>query len=275
MAPEVILGQLYDAKADMWSLGITIIELAQGSPPRNGKVSDVLTATATTAPPKLDKAFSKQMREFVDLCLQKDPALRPTAAKLAEHPWLRGAKKPSFLAESLLGELPGLRDRQELRKSHPASKLSQPRTRTNVLVNRVRRPQLGLWLLCPAIPRREIRPIPCLVAHRNLTRGLSRALRLSASESRVIPRRGLDLVVPENKSAPVGREDGGRGLTAADADRDGVRECVAEPETHRFRVRPTAVWCRRRPANCRRGGAHHPPRQVGVLQRRAEQCAGL
>ncbi|KAL1409831.1 hypothetical protein Q8F55_003830 [Vanrija albida] len=123
MAPEVILGQLYDAKADIWSLGITIIELAHGSPPRNGKVSDVLTATATTAPPKLDKGFSKHMREFVDACLQKDPALRPTAAKLAEHPWLRGAKKPAFLAESLLGDVPGLRDRQELRRVPTSSSI--------------------------------------------------------------------------------------------------------------------------------------------------------
>ncbi|GMK54422.1 hypothetical protein CspeluHIS016_0110080 [Cutaneotrichosporon spelunceum] len=117
MSPEVILGRPYDAKADIWSLGVTLIELASGSAPMSGKTSDILSATATgKARPSLGPGFSKQMREFVDVCLQQDPDRRPTASKLAEHPWLRGAKKPAFLAESILGELPPVVQRQELRR---------------------------------------------------------------------------------------------------------------------------------------------------------------
>ena len=53
-------------------------------------------------------AFSKSMKDFIDLCLQKVPEDRPTAAQLQEHQWLRGAKKGSFLAETLLSEWPML-----------------------------------------------------------------------------------------------------------------------------------------------------------------------
>ncbi|BEI79602.1 hypothetical protein CcaverHIS002_0101310 [Cutaneotrichosporon cavernicola] len=117
MSPEVILGRPYDAKADIWSLGVTLIELASGSPPMSGKPSDILSATATgKARPTLGPGFSKHMRDFVDVCLQQDPTKRPTASKLGEHSWLRGAKKPSFLAESILGELPTINQRQELRR---------------------------------------------------------------------------------------------------------------------------------------------------------------
>lgn len=118
MAPEVILGQGYDTKADIWSLGITLIELAHGSLPGAARApADVLAKTAGGWAPSLDKHFSKHMREFVDACLQRTPGKRPTAAKLAEHPWLRGAKKNAFLAETLLADTPALHDRQELRES--------------------------------------------------------------------------------------------------------------------------------------------------------------
>jgi serine/threonine-protein kinase 24/25/MST4 len=76
MAPEVILGQPYDAKADIWSLGITIIELVTGSPPSQGKMSDILTATAQGTPPTLPSSFNKHLREFVAMCLQKDASKR-------------------------------------------------------------------------------------------------------------------------------------------------------------------------------------------------------
>lgn len=77
MSPEVILGRPYDAKADMWSLGVTLIELASGSPPLSGKTSDILSATATgKARPTLGPGFSKHMRDFVDACLQQDPEKR-------------------------------------------------------------------------------------------------------------------------------------------------------------------------------------------------------
>ncbi|RSH85197.1 hypothetical protein EHS25_005004 [Saitozyma podzolica] len=120
MAPEVIIGQKYDAKADIWSLGITVLELAHGVPPSSrGTPSDILTQIAISAAPTLDRelgGYSKQMKEFVDVCLLKDPAQRPSAVQLLGHAWLKGAKKKSFLAESLMSEIPPLEHRQEIRR---------------------------------------------------------------------------------------------------------------------------------------------------------------
>nr|XP_018259722.1 STE/STE20/FRAY protein kinase [Kwoniella dejecticola CBS 10117]OBR81880.1 STE/STE20/FRAY protein kinase [Kwoniella dejecticola CBS 10117] len=120
MAPEVILGRKYDQKADIWSLGITLLELAHGSVPGSKyQTSKALSHIITEPAPSLDRSigsFTKLMKEFIDLCLNKDPTMRPTAKTLMDHHWLKNAKKPSFLAQSLLADVPPLTQRQELRR---------------------------------------------------------------------------------------------------------------------------------------------------------------
>ncbi|KAK6906736.1 hypothetical protein I203_100723 [Kwoniella mangroviensis CBS 8507] len=127
MAPEVILGQKYDQKADIWSLGITLLELAHGSVPGwKYKPNKALSHIITDPSPTLDRSvggYSKLMKEFIDLCLNKDPAVRPIAKTLSEHHWLKGAKKNSFLAQSLLADVPPLAQRQELRRVPTKSSL--------------------------------------------------------------------------------------------------------------------------------------------------------
>ncbi|KHJ96465.1 hypothetical protein OESDEN_03574 [Oesophagostomum dentatum] len=101
MAPEIIEKSGYDCKVDIWSLGITAIEMAQGETP-NSQVAtkDVLAYTATHPPPSLDsKRWDPNFVVFVKVCLKKDPAKRPTAKGLMMESFITKAAKNSVLLE--------------------------------------------------------------------------------------------------------------------------------------------------------------------------------
>ncbi|NXI46225.1 TAOK3 kinase, partial [Galbula dea] len=104
MAPEVILamdeGQ-YDGKVDVWSLGITCIELAERKPPLfNMNAMSALYHIAQNDSPTLQSnEWSDSFRGFVDYCLQKIPQERPASADLLRHDFVRRDRPPRVLLD--------------------------------------------------------------------------------------------------------------------------------------------------------------------------------
>ncbi|GBG26788.1 Protein kinase, putative [Hondaea fermentalgiana] len=91
MAPEVMLEDRYNSKCDIWSLGITIIEMAQGRPPHSQiHPLRVVFVIPSKSPPTLDDSslWSEDMQDFLSMCLVKDPLERSTATKLMDHPFV-------------------------------------------------------------------------------------------------------------------------------------------------------------------------------------------
>ncbi|KAJ7919070.1 kinase-like protein [Mycena leptocephala] len=127
MAPEVIQARHYDSSADIWSFGITALELTQGRPPRSRESPQrVLLKTIQEAPPTLHREggtykYSRAFKEIVDSCLVKDPSKRPTAEELLQSPFFKSSKKKSYLVGAILKDLPPLTHRQERRIAHGAT----------------------------------------------------------------------------------------------------------------------------------------------------------
>eukprot|EP00891_Asterochloris_glomerata_P007781 jgi/Astpho2/7781/Aster-06073 len=118
MAPEVMeQTQGYNSLADIWSFGITILELAHGHAPfAKLPPMKVLLMTIQNPPPTLEsdsgkKHFSKAMRDIVGKCLMKDPSKRPTAQQLLEHKFFKTAHDPGYLVKHLLSGLPPVVER--------------------------------------------------------------------------------------------------------------------------------------------------------------------
>ncbi|XP_029964101.1 serine/threonine-protein kinase TAO1-like isoform X2 [Salarias fasciatus] len=104
MAPEVILamdeGQ-YDGKVDIWSLGITCIELAERKPPLfNMNAMSALYHIAQNESPTLQSSeWTDYFRNFVDSCLQKMPQDRPTSEELLKHAFVQRERPESVLID--------------------------------------------------------------------------------------------------------------------------------------------------------------------------------
>eukprot|EP00494_Astrolonche_serrata_P001197 UN01203 len=86
MAPEVIKGSSYDTSADIWSVGITAIEMVKGRPPRSDLhwMKTLMTIPEADAP-ELEGDFSSELKSFISDCLKKKNSSRPTALQCLNH----------------------------------------------------------------------------------------------------------------------------------------------------------------------------------------------
>lgn len=92
MAPEVIRESHYDGRADVWSLGITCIEMAEGAPPHANlhPLRAIFVIPTKPAPTLADPDnWSPEMLDFVRACCQKDASQRRDSASLSTLPFIR------------------------------------------------------------------------------------------------------------------------------------------------------------------------------------------
>lgn len=91
MAPELISGKEYTESVDLWALGILLLEMAEGVAPYEGEAYDVvMEKILNNPPPRLQNKFkwSKDIINFLSLCLRKDPIERLSAKNLLCHPFI-------------------------------------------------------------------------------------------------------------------------------------------------------------------------------------------
>ena len=138
MSPERLQGSQYSVASDLWSLGLSLLEMALGCypipppdpshlahifgpefmqdpanlipvpSPRTPRtphtphslaskpmaIFELLEYIVNQPPPRLpSRVFSPEMRDFVDICLRKNPSERPDLATLMGHPWLKGVEQ--------------------------------------------------------------------------------------------------------------------------------------------------------------------------------------
>ncbi|XP_023645128.1 mitogen-activated protein kinase kinase kinase 3 isoform X3 [Capsella rubella] len=92
MAPEVVMSQNgYTRAVDVWSLGCTILEMATSKPPWSQfeGVAAIFKIGNSKDTPEIPDHLSNDAKNFIRLCLQRNPTARPTASQLLEHPFLR------------------------------------------------------------------------------------------------------------------------------------------------------------------------------------------
>lgn len=136
MAPEVMEQATgYNHKVDIWSFGITAIELATGTAPyAQFPAMKVLMLTLEGDPPTLEtcaggqddkkevyKRYGKPFRKMISQCLQKEQQNRPDATELLKNPFFRKAKGNEYLIPNLINLVPRLSERGQRKHKKPQS----------------------------------------------------------------------------------------------------------------------------------------------------------
>lgn len=119
MAPEVIQEIGYDCLADIWSLGITALEMAEGKPPY-GDIHPMraIFMIPTKPPPSFrdPDRWSPEFIDFVQKCLVKNPEQRATASELLQHDFIKRAPTVSII-QKIIQEAKEIQQNQQQNSS--------------------------------------------------------------------------------------------------------------------------------------------------------------
>ena len=110
MSPERISGKIYSYSSDIWSLGLVIYELATGKEPY-GEGNDFVTQITNIVEndePRLDNnIFSKELCDFIEKTVKKEPEKRADVEELLNHPWILQHEKDNESISKWFGDMYG------------------------------------------------------------------------------------------------------------------------------------------------------------------------
>lgn len=93
MPPEIIKGESYDEKVDIWSAGVVVYVMLSGKPPFTGaeraQVYKNIKTSQLMFPESEWANISDLGKHFLMMAIEKDPDQRASAAELLEHPWMQ------------------------------------------------------------------------------------------------------------------------------------------------------------------------------------------
>ncbi|EGV61431.1 putative protein serine/threonine kinase [Yamadazyma tenuis] len=138
MAPEVIAARDmgHDQKADIWSTGITTIELITGEAPLSGQdPRKIIFDIPRRKPPVLTGInFSENIKNFVKYCLVKDPKNRPSANTLLHHRFITGVRRHVNIIQ-LIKEKDEWMKTSKRKVRRPRNELQLDETTTSQMIN--------------------------------------------------------------------------------------------------------------------------------------------
>ncbi|XP_038171728.1 nik-related protein kinase [Arvicola amphibius] len=115
MAPEVIHcdedpRSSYDYRSDVWSVGITAIEMAEGAPPLCNlqPLEALFVILRESAPTVKSSGWSRKFHNFMEKCMIKNFLFRPTSGNMLHHPFVQNIKNERHVVESLTKHLTGI-----------------------------------------------------------------------------------------------------------------------------------------------------------------------
>ncbi|XP_048191880.1 nik-related protein kinase isoform X2 [Perognathus longimembris pacificus] len=120
MAPEVINcdedpRRSYDYRSDVWSVGITAIEMAEGAPPLCNlqPLEALFVILRESAPTVKSSGWSRKFHNFMEKCMIKNFLFRPTSTNMLQHPFVHNIKHERHIVESLTKHLIGIIKKRE------------------------------------------------------------------------------------------------------------------------------------------------------------------